>query len=95
MSYQEQAQQYTDTSKRDRYIACIREQALTYASDPDPEISGLGRAIVGGSGPDIDAVVASLCFGPNWATLEDDGGLLSAVQTAWPIVADALHPEVA
>jgi hypothetical protein len=94
MTYQEQWDRYGDMESRGRYSACIREQAhLTFADDPDPANKSLAQQVISGNAADVDAVIAAICVGPNSATLDDDGGLLAAVQAAWPVTAGAMYGE--
>jgi len=94
MSYEEQSERYRTMTNRNRYEMAIREQAhLTFLNDADSANAGLADAVVEGDMKAIDAVMAAICVGPNSGTLSDDGGLLSAVQAAWPDVAGALYPQ--
>lgn len=92
MSYQDQSDLYRGTD-RGRYEMCVREQGLIYANDGRPDIAALGRGVTGGDVDDIDAMIAAVCVGPNWAELGEDQGLLSATQAAWPAVAAARYPQ--
>ena len=101
MSYKEMSDAYA--SDRQRYRACIHEQAQVFAAPTrtvggeqvpnTPQDQALGRSIIAGSPGDEDAIIWAISTGPNWAALGDDGPLLSAVQSAWPTVAGALHPQ--
>jgi len=91
VSYEEMNALYRDMVKRQRYEMAIREQAQIYSQQPGAT-GDLGAAVVAGKYPDIDSVIAAIVTGPNSATLDDDGALLSAVQSVWPNVAAALYP---
>jgi len=94
MTYQEQNDRYRSTADRGRYEMAIREQAhATFAADADPANKALADSVIGGSVKDIDAIIAAIVVGPNSATLSEDGSLLSAVQTAWPVTASAIYPQ--
>jgi hypothetical protein len=90
MSYQAQSELYRGP-ERGRYEACVREQGLIFSADGRPDIAALGHGVTKGSQIDIDAVIAAVCFGPNWASISEDGALLSAVQAVWPTVAQSLY----
>lgn len=94
MTYQEQADRYTDPASRARYDICVREQAhSTYANSADPPSRTLAQSVIRGHVGDIDALIAAVCAGPNSATIDgDDLALLSAVQSAWPGTAAAIYP---
>jgi len=93
MSYQEQNDRYRDITARGRYEMAIREQAhQTFTDDADPANKALADAVIGGNMQNIDALIAAITVGPNSATLSEDGSLLSAVQTAWPVTASAIYP---
>jgi hypothetical protein len=68
---------------------CIIQQAFIFAFDGRDDIAALGKAIAAGNGADINAVMAGVVTGPNWADLDDDQALLGAVQERWPTVASA------
>jgi len=89
MTYAEDAARYRDGEFRDRASMCIREQGYIFAGDGRPDIAALGRGVVGGESVDIDAVLASVVT--NGDNLDEDQGLLSAVQMVWPTVAAALY----
>lgn len=91
-TYSEMSTLYRDPDGRGRYEMCIREQAFIYSDSSSADIAALGQAIVGGSGSDIDSVIAGIVTGPNSAELADDGALLAAVQSVWPTVAAARYP---
>ena len=94
MSYQEQSDRYRSITDRGRYEMAIREQAhLTFADDPDLANQALANSVIAGKVADIDALIAAICVGPNSATLSEDGSLLGAVQTAWPVTASAIYPQ--
>lgn len=95
MSYQEQSDNYRDQAQRGRYEMCIRQQGFIFTADGRPDIAALGRGVVAGNWPDIDAVIAAICTGPNSAELGEDGPLLAAVQAVWPTVAAARYPQTA
>lgn len=95
MSYQEQNDLYRDVEQRGRLEICTREQGLIFANDGRPDIASLGRGVTAGDMQDIDAVIAGVCVGPNYATVGDDQALLSAVQGVWPAVAAARYPGTA
>lgn len=92
MSYQEQSDQYRSGADRGRYEMCVREQGLIFSADGRPDIASLGRGVTAGNLTDIDAVIAAVNVGPNWDQLDDDSGLLAAVQGVWPSVAAARYP---
>ena len=73
---------------RNRYEACIREQAAaTYADDP------LGQSVLAGDVKSIDAVIGAITTGPNWNQLDADPDLLAAVQASWDVVSGALFTQ--
>lgn len=93
MTYQDQSDRYRGQD-RSRYEMAIREQAhLTFTMDADPANKALADAVIAGNMQNIDAVMAAITVGPNSATLDEDGSLLSAVQTAWPVTASANYPQ--
>lgn len=89
MSYAARSDLFRDMDARNRMSMCVIEQAFLFAFDGRDDIAALGKSIVAGNGADIDAVMAGVVTGPNWATLDDDEALLGAVQQAWPTVASA------
>lgn len=91
MSYQDMNDLYRGPD-RGRYEMCVREQGAIFSADGRPDIAALGRSVVGGNLQDIDAVIAAVCSGPDWDSLDDDLTLLSAVQSVWPTVAASLYP---
>jgi hypothetical protein len=94
VTYQEQADRYTDPDERARYQMCIREQAhATFALSEVPAERELAESVIRGHVGDIDTLIAAICVGPNSATLEDDGALLGAVQLAWPGTAAAMYTQ--
>jgi hypothetical protein len=95
MSYTDQNLLFRSIEGRGRFEMCIREQGFIFSADGRPSIRALGMGVVGGDGQSIDALIAAIVTGPNWATLDQDPALLAAVQYAWPTVAAALHPLVA
>lgn len=93
MSYQEQSEAYRDIEARGRYEMAVREQGYIFSADERADIKALGMSVVSGDVQDIDAVIAAICTGPGWDSLADDQALLSAVQSVWPTVAAATHPD--
>lgn len=89
MTYRDQSDLYRSLSERTRFEICVIEQGVLYMDDPDPNNANLGKLVVSGDKTAINTVVAAICVGPNWATLDDDLSLLAAVQGAWPTVAAA------
>jgi hypothetical protein len=94
MSYQDMSDTYRGP-QRGRMEACVREQGGIFVADGRPDIAALGAGVVAGKAQDIDAVIGAACTGPNWDQLDEDAGLLAAVQAAWPTVAAALYPQTA
>lgn len=92
MSYQEQSDLYRDSTKRGRIESCAREQAqLTFAGAGGPD-GALAAGVMSGVHQDLDALVAAIYHGPNWAAVDADADLLAAMQQAWPVVASARYP---
>jgi len=90
MTYQEMGDRYRNLMERGRYEMAISEQAhVTFAADADPVNAALADQVIQGSMPAIDSLIRAITVGPNSATLDDDGSLLSAVQSAWPVTAQA------
>ena len=92
MSYQEQSALYRSIEERGRYEAAVREQGLIFAFDGRADMAALGRAVVSGSVPHIDSVIAAVTFGPSWQEIHEDQALTGAVQAQWPTVAAAHFP---
>ena len=92
MSYSEMSDNYRGPD-RNRYEMCVREQGAIFAADGRPDIAALGASVVAGEIGSIDAVIANICSGTNWDQLDEDPGLLAAVQAGWPTVAAALYSQ--
>jgi len=93
VTYQSQAEQYTNVDTRNRVAMCAREQAHIFVSNPDPATAALATGVVAGDWTDIDALIVGVIVGPNGATLDDDAALLGAMQATWPTVAAARYPQ--
>lgn len=91
MSYESKATAYADPATRARIDVCSTEQAYVYVNDGRADIAALGAAVIGRQPLALQALAAGVTAGPNGDALEQDGPLLSAVQTAWPTVAAALY----
>jgi hypothetical protein len=91
MSYRDQSDLYVSTSERNRFKMCIIEQGNIFSTNADPATANLGKLVTTGDLAAIDSVIAAICTGPNWSTLDDDLALLSAVQSVWPAVAAAWY----
>lgn len=93
MSYADDSATYRDPDFRSRAEMAIREQGYVFSADGRPDIASLGRGVVAGNGVDIDALLAGVVTAPGNENIDDDAGLLAAVQAVWPTVAAARYPQ--
>lgn len=91
MSYESKAQSYGSYATRSRIDICATEQAYVFINDARPEFIQLSEKVIGRMPIAIDALAMGVCASPNGDSLDDDGALLSAMQSVWPSVSNALY----
>ena len=91
MSYESKAAAYADPDTRARIFICSTEQAYVFVNDGREDIAQLADRVIAGEPAALGALASGVCASPNGDTLDDDGQLLSAMQSVWPVVAAALY----
>jgi len=93
VSYQTKAEAYADPDTRARIYMCEVEQAYVFVNDGRPDIAQLADRVIAGEPTAQNALASGVCASPNGDNLTEDGPLLSAMQSVWPVVAAALYVE--
>lgn len=93
MTYSESATLYADQAFQGRAQAAITEQAAqTYIGQVDTPEGRLASGIIAGNEVDMDALIRQVTVAPTAGDkATNDADLLAAVQTAWPLVANARY----
>jgi len=91
MTYASTAEQYADPETRARINTCATEQAHVYTLQEGPTKT-LADKVIAQWPEALNALAYAVLVSPNGPMVDNDGDLLSAMQSVWERTAQALYP---